>query len=396
MDKKINEHVLVLPSWYPNKLDNYTGDFIQRHVKAVALYQSQYVIHFVKDENGLVTDDISDEVFVNNNYTEKIVYYHPGKTGIRTLDQFLSFKKYCKAFKHYLNEYIHTNGKPKFAHVHVALKAGIVAIWLKKKWGIPFFLSEQWTIYLPEANERVVHLSFAYKKYLTRIFKQATAVSTVSNYLGDAIRQLFPFITYTVIPNVVDRTLFFPIQSQQSSTVKFIHASTMGYQKNVEAILEAFNLLKSKGYLFTVDLFGPVHKMLQHQVLKLALNEVVFFKGEVNQPILAKEMQNADALILFSRFETFGCVVIEAQACGIPVIASDLKIFNEIITPSVNGLFAQNDNSADLAEKLIYFIENKSNFDKEIISQLTEQFNFSNVGLRFQQFYFDTRNPEII
>ena len=386
-DSKVNDQVLVLPSWYPNKLDKYAGDFIQRHVKAIALYQTQYVLHFVKDENAIITNDIAVELYAAENYTEKIIYYHPKKTGITVVDKYLSFRKFNKAFKQSVNEYINDKGKTKFVHVHVTLKAGIIALWIKKKWAIPFLLSEQWTIYLPEANERVSHLSFIYKRYLTKILKEAKAVSVVSKYLGDAIGQLYPFINYSVIPNVVDTTLFYPVEKQERNLVKFIHASIMGYQKNVEAILTAFKILKNKGVPFTADLFGPVHVPMQELVLKLQLNEEVFFKGEVEQPVLAKEMQQADALILFSRFETFGCVIIEAQACGLPVIASDLEIFSEIITPSINGLFAQNNNPADLAEKLIYFIENKKSFNKAVISKETEKYNFMKIGEEFKQFY---------
>lgn len=386
-DRKINDQVLVLPSWYPNKLDKYAGDFIQRHVKAIALYKSQYILHFVKDENGTITNDISVELSANENYTEKIIYYHPKKTGIAVVDKYLSFKKFNKVFKQSVNEYIIDNGKPTFVHVHVTLKAGIIALWIKKKWAIPFVLSEQWTIYLPEADERVSHLSFIYKRYLTKILKEAKSVSVVSKYLGDAICKLYPYINYRVIPNVVDTTLFYPVEKQDRNPVKFIHASIMGYQKNVEAIFAALRLLKNKGVPFTVDLFGPVHVSMQELVLKLQLNEEVFFKGEVEQPLLAKEMQQADALILFSRFETFGCVIIEAQACGLPVIVSDLEIFSEIITPSINGLFAKNNNPEDLAEKLIYFIENKKSFDNALISKQTEKYNFIKIGEEFRQFY---------
>ena len=75
MQHKLNNPVLVLPSWYPNKIDNFAGDFIQRHVKAIALYVPQYIIHFVKDEHGIITKDVHSEICNYENYTEEIIYY---------------------------------------------------------------------------------------------------------------------------------------------------------------------------------------------------------------------------------------------------------------------------------------------------------------------------------
>ncbi|MBL0146735.1 MAG: hypothetical protein IPP48_14395 [Chitinophagaceae bacterium] len=88
MPKIINNTVLVLPSWYPNKTSPYDGDFIQRHVKAIALYCKQYVIYVVKDEEGKITKDTKTEIYKDDNITEVIIYYKPLRTGISVIDKF--------------------------------------------------------------------------------------------------------------------------------------------------------------------------------------------------------------------------------------------------------------------------------------------------------------------
>ena len=50
MTKPPAPYVLWLPSWYPNKLAPFDGDFIQRHAKAAALYNDILVIYAVPDE----------------------------------------------------------------------------------------------------------------------------------------------------------------------------------------------------------------------------------------------------------------------------------------------------------------------------------------------------------
>ena len=48
MSKQQKPYILWLPSWYPNKSEPYSGDFIQRHAKAAALYDPVTVIFFTQ------------------------------------------------------------------------------------------------------------------------------------------------------------------------------------------------------------------------------------------------------------------------------------------------------------------------------------------------------------
>ena len=379
--------ILVLPSWYPSQVDAYAGDFIKRHVQAIALLKSQYVIYVVKDEEGKITLNEKSTVNEYHGYTEKIIYYHVKTTGIPIVDRFLSFKKYNQIYKKAIRQYIAEKGKPNLIHVHVALKAGILALWAKNKWNIPFILTEHWTVYLPEANLRVEHLPLFFRHMLQKILKQTAAFTVVSNWLGKAVQKKFFFVKYTVIPNVVDHSIFFPLPNQHSQKVKFIHASTMNYQKNTEDIIRAFQILKINDCNAELNLFGPVQPVIQNLINELQLDKHVFLKGEVSQQILATEMQQSDALVLYSRFETFGCVIIEALATGIPVIVSDIPVFSELVTENENGLFVKGNDSKALAKKLMEFIINKKIYDTQLIQKSTEKYSYAAVGKQFALLY---------
>lgn len=98
-------------------------------------------------------------------------------------------------------------------------------------------------------------------------------------------------------------------------------------------------------------------------------------------------------MILYSRFETFGCVLIEANACGIPVIVSNLQVFHEIVDEGVNGVFVEGENPAALAEKLKQFILQMNTFDKTAIARFTaEKYNYKRVGQQFLDFYKKINN----
>ncbi len=379
--------VLWLASSYPSKLFPYDGDFVQRHAQAVSLFCEIEVIHVVKDADGIVTDDVKELVNTNNRLTERIIYYKPVKTSIKFLDRFLSSLKFKKTSGNALKSSVLKNGKPTFVHLHIAMKAGLTALWLKRKFKIPYLLTEHWGGYLNEAKPNIKDYNFIYQYYWNKIIIQATTCTFVSAALQKHMIGKYKVKSSFVIPNVVNTDIFYPVQKLPSDKIRFIHISTMIYQKNTEAILEALWLIKNE-FPFEMYLYGLINPSHESLIIKLGLQNHVFVKGEVSQQILSKEIQQSDALILYSRFETFGCVLIEANACGVPVIVSDLEVFHEIIEEGVNGIFAEGENPAALAEKIQQFILQKENFNKaDIAATVAEKYNYKKVGQAFIDLY---------
>ncbi len=378
--------VLWLASWYPSRLDAFDGDFIQRHARAVAQFCRVQVIYVVKDKTKSLVP--GKEEMVTGNLNEQVIYYHSPATGIKLLDKVLSQRVYMRLYRKAITEYIKKNGPPERVHVHVTMKAGLAALWIKRKWNIPFIVSEHWGAYLPEADIRIENYSLLYRMALQRILEKAIAVTTVSDHLGKAIQKHFPAISYRVIPNVVDTTIFFPAEKTANGKTRLIHASGMDFPKNMEGILQAMKFLKEVYTDFELNIYGPVKPTLQGMVIALGLQNHVFFKGEVPQPELAGAMQQADALILYSRFETFGCVLIEANACGIPVIVSNLKIFHELITEKENGIFVKENDPRALAENIMTFISEKKVFNKmQVATAAANKYNYGEIGRQFLELY---------
>jgi len=381
--------VLWLASWYPGRLDKFDGDFIQRHARAVALNSNVYVI-FVKKDIHLKINSSTSELITSPNLTEKFIYYNPPKTGFSLFDKYLSYRWYNKHMRNAIREYVKTSGRPGLVHVHVAMKAGINAVWAKKKWHIPYIVTEHWTAYLDHADQRVGRYAYLFHHVLKQVLYKASAITVVSNYLGKSMRSVFPGIDFSVIPNVVNTDLFYPVQKPATGKIRFIHISTMNYQKNAAAILKALSLLKDE-HPVELHLYGPFNPSLEALITDLGLQQQVFAKGEVSQELLSKAIQQSDALILYSRFETFGCVLIEANACGVPVIVSNLEVFHEIIEEGVNGIFAEGENPAALAEKLRQFIAQQDHFNKkEIAAMAAEKYNYTKVGQQFIELYKKT------
>lgn len=380
--------VLWLASWYPNKLSPLNGDFVQRHAHAASLFNTIDVIHICRDEKGAVTKKIKQESKITGNLSERIIYYHSLYTGIKFIDRFFSTVRYRKVFKEVIKNYITENGKPDLVHVHVAMNAGLIALWIKKEFGINYVLTEHWSGLLPEAENSYYNQSAAFKILWKKIADNAMSLSVVSRYLGATIKKEIINKEYVVIPNVVNTGLFKIVSKSVKDTTIFIHISRLDHQKNPEAIFKAFHLLKRTNENFRLIIFSNETEIIKQLSKQHDLENKIEHYAEVGQEDLVKKMQLADALVLFSRYETFGCVVAEANACGLPVIVSDIPTMHELVKENVNGIFATNENAEDLAQKLLWFMQNKKAFvTSEIAAVTNAQYNYNRVGQLFNSWY---------
>ena len=382
-----NDYLLWICSWYPNKLKPLEGDFVQRHARAVSLYKKIIVVAIFNDTEGLITKSVKKEIKEQPNLTEIIIYYHTKTYGIKWLAKGLGMYNFLKNGKKILREIIAEQGRPLMVHAHIILYAGLLANWLFRTHQTPYVLSEQWVEYLPEAKPNFRSINhWSHDKWM-KITSEAKGITTVSRYLGNAIKTLNPRVNPIRIPNVVDQEVFYPAEKKavENAIVRFIHISTSGYQKNIDAIMNACRTVSDEGLPFELHLIIPENKIPDycsqtHPFLKIW--------PEMPQHQLAAHINECDALILYSRYETFGCVIIEANACGIPVIVSDIPVMHEIVEEGQNGILAKENDSGALAETLKKFIEQKFSFNKSLIAQQTSAtYSYKKVAEQFIEFY---------
>lgn len=130
----------------------------------------------------------------------------------------------------------------------------------------------------------------------------------------------------------------------------------IGFAGRLSNVKGCEHLIKSIPYINIPDFKvliagdGVDRKNLEKLAEKLNVTEKIIFLGYV------KEILNfygiIDVLIVPSKSESFGISVIEAQACGVPVIASNVGAINELIKNEENGLLFEFANEKDLAEKI--------------------------------------------
>lgn len=371
--------ILWLASWYPNKTSPLNGDFIQRHAEAVALYEHVHVIFVVKDEYGDVTDHVRVDNSTRGNLSESIAYYKPFITGIKFFDRIISVFTYLKTFRELITSFIKNNGTPKLVHVHVAMWAGVVVLWLKKQKGIPYILTEHWTGYDKNAIENIYNKGWFFKYLSGLVLKHARLIVPVSQQLGKYIQDNIYPVKFQVVSNAVN-TAYFTLSDYSGKEFKFIHVSSMGPQKNIEGLLNSFSQLLLSHTNWKLTMAGPASVDLKNKASQLGLDNYIEWTGEITYAQVAKKMMKSSAFVLFSKYENQPCVILEALCCGLPVIATNVGGIPEVITAH-NGILVSSENELQLVQAIITLIKNYKAYDKIQISEMAKgKYNYETIG----------------
>ena len=151
-------------------------------------------------------------------------------------------------------------------------------------------------------------------------------------------------------------------------------------RKNVESLLEAKKIANSEYYLVIVG-DGPLFKKLNKKVEEENIRDVIFTGSRDD---VENIIPSCDVLILPSFSESFGLVLIEALACGKPVIGSNVGGISEIITNDV-GLLVNPEKVSSIARAIDKVI-NEDEFRSNLSSNARQRaMNFSKVDIPYEE-----------
>jgi glycosyltransferase involved in cell wall biosynthesis len=104
---------------------------------------------------------------------------------------------------------------------------------------------------------------------------------------------------------------------------------------------------------------GKMLIQLKKQSQNLKIEDKIRFVGYINDQFLKTlYYKSADVFVLPSLTESFGLVLLEASACGLPLVVSNLEALKPIVKDGYNGMFIITGNENDIAKKLIYLLQN--------------------------------------
>lgn len=349
-------HILILSSWLPSAEHPFLGNFIERQA---LLLSKKYRVTIVNTISLAETKEII--VSSSDNGYTLINSFYPRKKN-----PFL--RKYFE--KKALNRALNVVNKVDVIIGAILLPKGWQFIRSKKKLNAPLIYVEHGSFFRKEALDYWRHIDFFQKRQIERY---ADSIVAVSDFLKRDMQLVFDKSKIDVIGNHVDLALFDVKPKKVGSVIQFLHVSTLDPQtKNVQGIIDACEILKSRGKAFELTIVSDEdYSTWQEKVENKGLTNEIRFVGPLKWEEVAQYYHEADAFILNSTYETFSIVVAEAWATGTPVISTPVGIAREL--PSTLGMQINLNDPLGLAEAMINF--DPSLFNVETIRYAAKQFD---------------------
>lgn len=245
-------------------------------------------------------------------------------------------------------ERMHRAAPFDLVHAHFVYPDAVVASRLSARFGVPFVFTEHapWTGWLDRRGVAPQALPAA--RAAAAILAVSTSVErTIRAYAGDAPR-------VEVVPVGVDVERFRPRPEVERVPGQILFVGFVNYVKGVDVLLDAMARLAASGGPGRLLLVGGSfyrNTRLQEERLRehartLGLGDRVAFLGRRSPDEVAMLMAASEVVVLPSRAESFGAVLVEALACGTPVVATRCGGPEDIVTDGVGELVPVGDAEA--------------------------------------------------
>lgn len=181
-----------------------------------------------------------------------------------------------------------------------------------------------------------------------------------------------------------------PLEKKKNTVPKLILVGRLTAFKGHRYAIEACQQLAKNGHPFELDIVGSgdLEDELKAVVQKRELTDQVHFLGY--QTDAAQRMAQADAVLIPSRAEGFGVVVLEAMAAKTPIIAFDVPALNELIESHKTGILVSPYDTTAYANAIQELIEKKewsAQLAEAAHIKLKNYFSLSRMSEETAQFY---------
>lgn len=288
--------------------------------------------------------------------------------------------------------------KPDLIHCFFTLPSGSFGLYCKKVYGIPYITSVLGAD-VPGFNigDWRLDVYHSLTKFISRaIWDNSSHIVANSSSLKDTCKKFSPKHNIEIITNGVDTELFYPgKKNDYSGEVQLLFVSRLMLQKGVDTLIKTCGLLKERGINnFKLTIVGEGHlKSLMFSLIdKFNLREKINFLGWKDLEELPDIYRKADIFILPSVMEGMSSVTLQAMASGLPIVASKVLGFEEILEEDVNGLTAEYNDPADFAnqiEKLIKSPELRKKMSEKSLEK-SRRFSWESIAKQYIGLYEKT------
>lgn len=276
-------------------------------------------------------------------------------------------------------------------HAHFTYPDGYVAARLGQRYRVPVIITEQapwrpWMDRYPMVRRRAV---WAARQAAFHIAISNAARETIVHFTGD-----LPGLQ--VIPDGVDTSVF-TLAPDDSRPLpdQILFVGVIRPVKGVDVLLNAMRLLIDRGRRLRLILVGESfyasyrreYERLRQMADELGLAGQVEFAGRKPLPELVRYMQQSALLVLPSRQESLGMVLVEALACGTPVVATRCGGPEDIVVGDV-GVLVPPENPEALASGIERVLDRRAGYDPAVLrAYAVNKFGLESVAGRVVELY---------
>jgi len=261
---------------------------------------------------------------------------------------------------------------PDIVHIHHPFVLSMPAIMYGVKLKIPKVLTihtqyERYAHYISPIPQIITNE--AIRRIIFNLSDKVDVITTPSQSMKNLINHYGINKEIVVIPNAINLSFFQEKNEQQCRILKeqldlgkddivILYVGRISFEKNIDKIINAIAIVrerKTKNVKLLLVGEGTAMKQVKQMVHSLDLTDMVKFVGAINGEMVKYYYQISDLFAFASTSETFGMVIIEAFASGLPVLAIKATGVVDIVTDGIDGILVEDDVSqfADGLEKII-------------------------------------------
>lgn len=360
--------VLFVTTSYPSVESPAAGVFVLEHARAAARHAEVAVLHLDRRHDIRAISVRRDE---NAELPLWRVSYPYRPTALSVAAHVVAGLAGYRAIRR-------AGFDPDVVHAHFFLSALPAALF-----GKPMVETEHWTAFLPEDP---TPLSAPMKLAARIVLGRARTVMPVSESLAAAMRDAGIRARFRVVPNSVDTSLFRP--GPGAGGRRLVTVGMLQHQKGVDVLLRALAYVREERPDVTLDIVGDGPQRAEYEALRssLGLDEAVTFHGYEPKSAIAARLAASDLFVLASRFDNNPCVLVEAQAAGLPIVATTVGGIPEIVAGA--GVLARPGDAGGLAAAILDALSRLGQWDRATIAtRAGERYSDEHVGAELAAVY---------
>ena len=207
--------------------------------------------------------------------------------------------------------------------------------------------------------------SIIHKLILRFVCNKASVVLSTSHAMAKEFLDQYPKLNRPIVtPFGVNINKFIPLQDEKSgSQIRVGMVKKLEYNYGVDIFIKAASIVLEKNpdkdICFEVVGGGSQEKELKQLVKQIEIEDNFFFKGWLDNNSVPDFLNSLDIFVVPSRnIESFGVAAVEAQACGLPVIVSDIGGLPEVVEDGYTGFLCPPEDINSLADFICTLISN--------------------------------------